>query len=1102
MKIKKLLSLLAAAAMAVTSLTGAISVSADEKGDVIYTENLSAVSGQANGAKLTVYSSGLCEIEGTGENGAGSFNNAQHINFNVFNTNNVKITEIDIKEGITHLGTSAIWSISTLTKLTIPSTVVSIGTSTFNGLSNPELVVDCKMKCDNTEELNIPLDWQFFSGFAGKFQVHTQEAADYFAEFSNLVGKVVLVDDSGGEQDVVTVVATGSANAYSGQTYGANWSLDSKGVLTITGAGEDKSGSVGNTNALSVNYVNYSNQVKEVVFEEGITHIGSGLISLVNCTKVTIPESVTEIGDNAFSNFNNPELVIDLKGTPTIIASRSNTTFYNFFGTIKVYNQTAYENVAKVVPNTATIVLDGDTRQDTNLTISLDKTEYNYGTDLAVTVNGNDGGGTVTFGLYAETDTNCVTNQSTNEFVTTGNLKYITRTGTFLIRASVPQTATHKAARSNILTVTINLAVDKTELQAVYDEYKEKTKTTDIVNAHSYYYTDESYKPFGDAMDEARGYLRSYTVTQDELDASVEKIKTTYDDLKFDYATDEEVKALQDLIEKAKEKAINKYDYFKETWDATGFDKAIANAENALTEFSMDRQEEPLHYTVVNCTNSLNACFEKPLQSDPTKEGVWAELEEQIAEAKKAELEKDDFTADSYKPLGDLLAEVEGKTIHDMFRETIVSYTEQFKTALAGLVIDQVLPTPGDAFINIYTGGAEAYVIKDGITDVSLEGVTKIRFTIEKGLAASGSSANVEFTAVVNGENNHKKFAKTNYGASWEDNLELTLKNPIKAGQSISIWGSTLSSTTSTEDNPIMYSITMVEFLDSRGRVLSYMTDITVAKDALNASIAEGNALEAGNYTDDSYAALKKALDAAEALGDSATAAECNAAKEAIDAAIEALVYKLADYTKVDEAIAKVPSDLSKYTEETAKAVTDAVAAVVRDKNITEQDVVDGYAKAIEDAIAGLKEKQTASTPTSKTTNTTATTAKTTKATRSAKAVKKDKSAAKKAMKQAKITKLTVKSNAKKKINATWNKVKKAKGYEVQVSTNKKFKKSKIIFKKLTTKKKLTIKNKKIKSKKTYYVRVRAYATYKDKNNVVQKVYSAWNKKLRKVKVK
>ena len=104
------------------------------------------------------------------------------------------------------------------------------------------------------------------------------------------------------------------------------------------------------------------------------------------------------------------------------------------------------------------------------------------------------------------------------------------------------------------------------------------------------------------------------------------------------------------------------------------------------------------------------------------------------------------------------------------------------------------------------------------------------------------------------------------------------------------------------------------------------------------------------------------------------------------------------------------------------------------------------------------------------------------------------------AMKQAKITKLTVKSKAKKKITVTWKKVSKANGYQVQVSTNKKFKKNKIILTKTTSKKKITIK--KLKSKKTYFVRVRAYATYKDSNGKPQKVYSSWIKKTRKVKVK
>ncbi len=114
----------------------------------------------------------------------------------------------------------------------------------------------------------------------------------------------------------------------------------------------------------------------------------------------------------------------------------------------------------------------------------------------------------------------------------------------------------------------------------------------------------------------------------------------------------------------------------------------------------------------------------------------------------------------------------------------------------------------------------------------------------------------------------------------------------------------------------------------------------------------------------------------------------------------------------------------------------------------------------------------------------------------------KDKANAEKIMKQAKITKLTAKAKGKKKIVVSWKKVKNAKGYEVQVAANKKFKKNKIIVTKNVKGKKVTIKSSKIKRKKTYYIRVRAYTTYQDANGVTQKVYSSWIKKIRKVKAK
>lgn len=70
-----------------------------------------------------------------------------------------------------------------------------------------------------------------------------------------------------------------------------------------------------------------------------------------------------------------------------------------------------------------------------------------------------------------------------------------------------------------------------------------------------------------------------------------------------------------------------------------------------------------------------------------------------------------------------------------------------------------------------------------------------------------------------------------------------------------------------------------------------------------------------------------------------------------------------ADYTAVKAAIAKIPADLSVYTEESAAKVHEAVGAVVYDLPNTEQDQVDAYAKAIELAIKGLKEKEEVTPP-------------------------------------------------------------------------------------------------------------------------------------------
>lgn len=77
-----------------------------------------------------------------------------------------------------------------------------------------------------------------------------------------------------------------------------------------------------------------------------------------------------------------------------------------------------------------------------------------------------------------------------------------------------------------------------------------------------------------------------------------------------------------------------------------------------------------------------------------------------------------------------------------------------------------------------------------------------------------------------------------------------------------------------------------------------------------------------------------------------------------IDESADAPVEEDADYTAVDKAIASVPQDLSVYTDESAKAVTDAVNAVVRGKKASKQAEVDKMAKAINDAVSALELKQ------------------------------------------------------------------------------------------------------------------------------------------------
>ncbi len=117
-------------------------------------------------------------------------------------------------------------------------------------------------------------------------------------------------------------------------------------------------------------------------------------------------------------------------------------------------------------------------------------------------------------------------------------------------------------------------------------------------------------------------------------------------------------------------------------------------------------------------------------------------------------------------------------------------------------------------------------------------------------------------------------------------------------------------------------------------------------------------ALNKDNYVD--FTAVEKALEAVDRTKNLTQQSDVDKMAKDINDAVEALVYKSADYTELDKA-EKAAKALNKDDYEDFSEVEKALAAIDRTKNITEQADVDAMAKAINDAVANLVKKAPAS---------------------------------------------------------------------------------------------------------------------------------------------
>ncbi|MBR1930053.1 MAG: S-layer homology domain-containing protein [Lachnospiraceae bacterium] len=141
--------------------------------------------------------------------------------------------------------------------------------------------------------------------------------------------------------------------------------------------------------------------------------------------------------------------------------------------------------------------------------------------------------------------------------------------------------------------------------------------------------------------------------------------------------------------------------------------------------------------------------------------------------------------------------------------------------------------------------------------------------------------------------------------------------------------------------------------------------DITAA---LEAEVADAEAIDTDAYTEETVAALETALQEAKAVleNEEATEKEIQDALDKLEAAVAALVEKEEpeEPVKTDDLKAAIDEnkelDTSNYTEESVAAFEEALAAaekVLADENATQEDV-DKALKALNDAKEALEEKE------------------------------------------------------------------------------------------------------------------------------------------------
>ena len=240
------------------------------------------------------------------------------------------LSSISIPDGVTSIEASAFYKCAALSFVAIPNSVNNIGNAAFRDCSSlsvvtlPESLKTVKVQtfrgCSSLTELTIPAGVTYirdnaFNGCTGLKSITCEAltpptcASNCFDYVDKSIPLYVPEGKTAEYQNAYvwssfknikesSVLASGTCGA---EGDNVKWKLSDDGVMTIYGIGP-----VADYCSADRPWSSYRTSIKSVVIEEGVTYIGGcAFTSHYALTSVTIPNSVTFIGDRTFMFCNN-----------------------------------------------------------------------------------------------------------------------------------------------------------------------------------------------------------------------------------------------------------------------------------------------------------------------------------------------------------------------------------------------------------------------------------------------------------------------------------------------------------------------------------------------------------------------------------------------------------------------------------------------------------------------------------------------------------------------------------------------------------------------------------------------------------------------------